>query len=160
MDSGRWRKVRRKLSPTNTLRYCAAATALAQCEGLASVTMAASRRTSHSPPLTPHSSLLTFTACSASPSFTLCSGVRMQTISIVCMYTPLQVSDILQPRWCHSATAIQLGPGLTEVTIFGGSPEPATYGSSLKQPKVAATTILQFCECSECMDGKIVSRGN
>ena len=43
----------------------------------------------------------------------------------------------------HSLTAFSLGPGLTEVMEFGGTPEPDT-GSHETQPKMADTTLLQF----------------
>ena len=51
----------------------------------------------------------------------------------------------LKPRWTHSLTAFSLGPGLTEVTVFGGTAEPLT-GSVETQPKLANTTLLQFSE--------------
>ena len=47
--------------------------------------------------------------------------------------------------WGHSLTAFSLGPGLTEVTEFGGSSEPWA-GSHNAQPKKADTTVLQFSE--------------
>ena len=50
-------------------------------------------------------------------------------------------------RWGHSLTASSLGPGLTVVTVFGGSAEPLT-GSDETQPKLADTTLLQFSECT------------
>ena len=52
----------------------------------------------------------------------------------------------LKPRWRHSLTVFSLGPGLTEVTVYGGSAELST-GSDEKQPKLADTTLLQFSEC-------------
>ena len=51
-----------------------------------------------------------------------------------------------KPRWAHSLTAFSLGPGVTEVTEFGGTTEPGT-GSDETQPKLADTTLLQFSEC-------------
>ena len=51
----------------------------------------------------------------------------------------------LKPRWWHSLTAFSLGPGLTEVTVFGGTAEPFA-GSDETQPKLADTTLLQFSE--------------
>ena len=59
----------------------------------------------------------------------------------------MQVSVTLKARWGHSLTAFSLGPGLTEVVEFGGSPEPPT-GSDKTQPKMADTTLLQFSECA------------
>ena len=58
----------------------------------------------------------------------------------------VQMSVPLKARWCHSLTAVSLGPGLTEVVEFGGSPDPMT-GSDKTQPKMADTTLLQFSEC-------------
>ena len=55
------------------------------------------------------------------------------------------MSATLKPRWGHSLTAFSLGPGLTEVTVFGGSPEPLTVSDEI-QPKLADTTLLQFSE--------------
>ena len=51
----------------------------------------------------------------------------------------------LKPRRGHSLTAFSLGPGLTEVTAFGGTAEPWA-GSDEKQPKLADTTLLKFSE--------------
>ena len=58
----------------------------------------------------------------------------------------MQVSVPLKARWSHFLTAISLGPGLTEVLEFGGSPDPFT-GSGVTQPKMADTTLLEFSEC-------------
>ena len=69
--------------------------------------------------------------------------------SLVCMLyilVILQVSVTRKARWGHSLTAVSLGPGLTEVVEFGGSPDPFT-GSIETQPKMADTTLLQFSEC-------------
>ena len=52
------------------------------------------------------------------------------------------MSATLKPRWGYSLTASSLGPGLPEVTMFGGTAEPWT-GSPETQPKVADTTLLQ-----------------
>ena len=49
----------------------------------------------------------------------------------------------MKPRCRHSLTAFSLGPGQTEVTVFGGTAEPWA-GSDDKQPKLADTTLLQF----------------
>ena len=56
------------------------------------------------------------------------------------------MSATLKPHWRHSLTAFSLGPGLREVTMFGGTAEPPT-GSDETQPKLADTTLLQFSEC-------------
>ena len=42
-------------------------------------------------------------------------------------------------------TAFSLGPGLTELTVFGGTAIP-WKGSEDKQPKLAETTLLQVGE--------------
>ena len=59
-------------------------------------------------------------------------------------YRPItfQIIDLVQPRQGHSTTAICLGPGVTEVTMFGGTPE-RTFE---EWPKLADTAILQFSE--------------
>ena len=59
----------------------------------------------------------------------------------------MQVDVTLKARWCHSLTAFNLGPGLTEVVEFGGSSEPLT-GSDETQTKMADTTLLLFSECA------------
>ena len=70
--------------------------------------------------------------------------------SLLCAYCifsfNVQVSVPLKARLGHSLTAVSLGPGLTEVVEFGGSPDPLT-GSDETQPKMADTTLLQFSEC-------------
>ena len=58
----------------------------------------------------------------------------------------MQVSVPLKARWGHSLTAVSLGPELTEVVEFGGSPDPLT-GSDETQPKMADTTLLELSEC-------------
>ena len=53
----------------------------------------------------------------------------------------------LQTRYDHSATAISLKPGLTEVLLFGGIPEwpkDAVYDADF--PLIADTTVLTFGE--------------
>ena len=57
--------------------------------------------------------------------------------------------DIQSTRWGHSVTANSLTPGLTEVTMLGGS------SSSRQNDCIAATTIITFSElslCPYCMD--------
>ena len=69
--------------------------------------------------------------------------------TIVCAYSChiiVQVSVPLKARLGHSLTAVSLGPGLTEVVEFGGSPDPFT-GSHERQPKMADTTLLEFSQC-------------
>ena len=60
----------------------------------------------------------------------------------------VQVSVPLKACWGHSLTAVSLGPGLTEVVEFGGSPDPFT-GSSETQPKMADTTLLHLYIATE-----------
>ena len=64
---------------------------------------------------------------------------------LLCACHIVQVSVALKARWGHSLTAVSLGPGLTEVVEFGGSPDQPT-GSHERQP-MADTTLLQFSEC-------------
>ena len=45
----------------------------------------------------------------------------------------------------HSLTAFDLGPGLIEVIMFGGTSEPRAK-SEVTQSKQANTTLLQFSE--------------
>ena len=49
-------------------------------------------------------------------------------------------------RYAHSATAIALVPGLTEVTIFGGSPQFNPKNSDDDEPKIAETIVMTFGE--------------
>ena len=62
------------------------------------------------------------------------------------------LDDILTARWTHSVTAISLAPGLTEVTIFGGSNSPhhVLYPKDIKSTCIAATTIMTFGELNPC----------
>ena len=59
----------------------------------------------------------------------------------------MQVGVTLKARWGHSLTAFSLGPGLTELVEFGGSPEPVTRFEKT-QSKMAHTILLQFSECA------------
>ena len=57
------------------------------------------------------------------------------------------IGPSLQSRFCHSATAFSLSPGLTEVTIFGGCPNwPSNYKSDADFLQIANTTVLRFGE--------------
>ena len=47
-------------------------------------------------------------------------------------------------RDSHTVTAISLAPGLIEVTVFGGCPQFDPGLSLEKEPKLAATAILNF----------------
>ena len=57
-------------------------------------------------------------------NFTLCV-IHIHIIT-VCMLLIVQVSVTRKAHWGHSLTAVSLGPGLTEVVEFGGSPDPFT----------------------------------
>ena len=53
----------------------------------------------------------------------------------------------LRARFYHSATAVSLCPGLTEVTLFGGCPEwPSNFKTDADFPRVANTAVLRFGE--------------
>ena len=84
----------------------------------------------------------------------------MQTFNntyIVCMLSFIvQMSVTRKARWGDSLTAVSLGPGLTEVVEFGGSPDPWT-GSIETQPKMADTTLLQFSECPHNLSSSSVA---
>ena len=90
-------------------------------------------------------------------------GIWVTLLCVVCynmvvfFCLPFQVSVILQPRYAHSTTACYLGPRLTEVTMFGGTPKPFS-GNEDKQPKLADTTLLQFSELTGISRGKDLSR--
>ena len=57
----------------------------------------------------------------------------------------LQLNVTPKPRYWHSITPFCLGPKLTEVCMFGGTPEKWT-GSNKTQPKLSETLLLQFGE--------------
>ena len=59
----------------------------------------------------------------------------------------MQVGVTLKARHSHTLTAFSLGPGLTVVVEFGGSPEPLTAFYET-DPKMADTILLQFSECA------------
>ena len=46
----------------------------------------------------------------------------------------------------HTATALSLGPGRTQVTMFGGCPKWEREKSDDAQQKLAKTTVLEFGE--------------
>jgi len=46
----------------------------------------------------------------------------------------------------HTVTAFGLGPGRTQVTMFGGCPKWEVEKSHDAQPKLAETTVLEFGE--------------
>ena len=51
-----------------------------------------------------------------------------------------------QPRELHTATVLSLGPGRTQVTMFGGCPKWEWGKSVDTQQKLAKTTVLDFGE--------------
>jgi len=46
----------------------------------------------------------------------------------------------------HTVTAFSLGPGWTQVIMFGGCPKWEKGKSHDAQPKLAETTVLEFGE--------------
>ena len=75
-----------------------------------------------------------------------------QSLYYVSLVIIIQVDvPSLQSRNLHSAAAFSLGPGLTEVTIFGGCPEfPSNRKSDADIPQMANTTVLRFGESTSC----------
>ena len=53
-----------------------------------------------------------------------------------------------QPWAGHTITALSLGPGRTQVTMFGGCPKFESGKSNDVQQKLAKTTVLEFGEQS------------
>ena len=51
-----------------------------------------------------------------------------------------------QPRLWHTTTALSLGPGQTQVTMFGGCPKRESGKSADALQKLAKTTVLEFGE--------------
>ena len=51
-----------------------------------------------------------------------------------------------QSRAAHTATALNLGAGWTQVTMFGGCPKWERGKSDDALPKLAKTTVLDFGE--------------
>ena len=63
-------------------------------------------------------------------------------------FVQLNLPDGVQSRCYHTITAISLGPGLTEATVFGGCSKwipGVTYAEHSKH-SIAETTVLQFGE--------------
>ena len=49
------------------------------------------------------------------------------------------------PRWDHSTTAISLGQGLVDVTMFGGSPDDLVADQLYKEySRMSETTVITF----------------
>ena len=58
----------------------------------------------------------------------------------------LTLPEGAQPRMWHTVTAFSLGPGRTQVTMFGGCLKCDMGKSDDAQPKLAETTVLEFGE--------------
>ncbi len=70
----------------------------------------------------------------------------MVQVFIEVFISQVELPDELQPRRGHTLTAVSLAPGLTEVTMFGGSPKWDPTGIDEKQPKLADTVLLRLGE--------------
>ncbi len=55
------------------------------------------------------------------------------------LYLQVTLPESMTPRFRHSITATSLGPGLTEVLMFGGN-------CKVQRDIIAETTILRFGE--------------
>ena len=58
----------------------------------------------------------------------------------------LTLPEGAQPRMWHTVTAFSLGPGQTQVTMFGGCPKWEGGKSADALPKLVETTVLEFGE--------------
>ena len=58
----------------------------------------------------------------------------------------LTLPEGAQPRMCHTAIALSLGLGWTQVTMFGGCPKFEKKKTDDAQQKLAKTTVLDFGE--------------
>ena len=68
-------------------------------------------------------------------------------------YHPLQLPQLpdgFPPRYGHSITAVELVPGLIEVTVFGGVTQYDSKKSLDHQAMVAETTIMSFGMLANC----------
>ena len=72
---------------------------------------------------------------------------------VQCCMSHVQVTvPSLQSRSDHSATAFSLGPGQTEITLFGGYSEwPSNLKSFDDFTLIANTTVLRFGEYTSCV---------
>ena len=76
---------------------------------------------------------------------------RMEDQGSVLSHVQVKVPS-LQSRSHHSATAFNLSPGLTEVTLFGGYSEwPSNLKSAADLTTIANTTVLRFGEYTSCV---------
>ena len=68
-------------------------------------------------------------------------------ISSPTLFVQLNIPDGVQPRCYHTITAISLGPGLTEATVFGGcSIRLPGSDDVVSKYSIAETTVVQFGE--------------
>ena len=58
----------------------------------------------------------------------------------------LTLPEGAQPRMYHTVTVFSLGPGRTQVTMFGGCPKLEGVKPDDALLKVAETTVLEFGE--------------
>ena len=56
----------------------------------------------------------------------------------------LSLSEGVLPRCGHSTVAVELAPGLTEVTVFAGCPQFDPKKTPADHMKLAETVILSF----------------
>ena len=76
-------------------------------------------------------------------------STSFNSLSISTQLSPspqLTLPEGAQPRMYHTATALSLGPGWTQVTMFGGCPKFESEKSDDAQLKLAKTTVLDFGE--------------
>ena len=76
--------------------------------------------------------------------------ISNQLLSTACQYPlnslPSPQLTFPEGRMWHSTTALSLGPGWTQVTMFGGCPKWESGKSHDAQQKLAKTTVLDFGE--------------
>ena len=76
-------------------------------------------------------------------------STSFNSLSISTQLSPspqLTLPEGAQPRMYHTATALSLGPGWTQVTMFGGCPKWERGKSHNTLQKLAQTTMLDFGE--------------
>ena len=82
----------------------------------------------------------------SSVMFTLASRSDVSQYHQLHISPQLTLSRDAQPRMYHTATALSLGPGRIQVTMFGGCPKWEWGKSEDAQQKLAKTTVLDFGE--------------
>ena len=78
--------------------------------------------------------------------FTLASRSDVSQYHLLHISPQLTLPERAQPRMYHTATALSLGPGQTQVTMFGGCPKWESGQSHSTLQKQAKTTVLDFGE--------------